>query len=195
MYRGVSIFGSRFKTAVRAFCAALVCALSICGSMPAQAQEVATVSATAEAVIVANLTFIKVDDLAFGKVVPGTTAGTVVLAPAGTRAATGGVRLATGGLVQPAAFAGKGSFGQQVTIRITSNSITLNRVGGGGTMTVDSFIIGSTPTAPITTAPRTFRIGSSTGIFRFPLGATLRVKANQAPGTYVGSFTITLNYQ
>lgn len=195
MHWGVSMLRGRFGIAIRAVCAMAFCVLSLGVAGSASAQETASAVARAEAVVVANLTFIKVDDLSFGRVVPGTTAGTVVLSPAGTRTATGGARLATGGLVQPAAFAGKGTFNQQLTIRISNNSITLNRVGGGGTMTVDTFIIGSTPTAQITTSPQTFRIASSTGIFRFPLGATLRVKANQQPGTYVGSFTITVNYQ
>jgi Domain of unknown function (DUF4402) len=62
-------------------------------------------------------------------------------------------------------------------------------------MTVSNFTIGSTPTAPITTAPRTFRITSPTGIFNFPIGARLNVGANQMDGNYQGTFTIVLNYQ
>lgn len=178
----------------RGWFALLAVLLSMVGSMPANAQVTASATARAEAVVVQNLTFVKVDDLAFGRVVPGTTAGTVVLAPNGSRTSTGGVRLASGGSMQPASFAGKGSFNQQVTIRLATNTTTLNRVGGGGTMTVDTFIIGSTPTAQITTTPRTFRISNSSGIFLFPVGATLRVKANQAPGTYTGTFSITINY-
>lgn len=164
-------------------------------AQPAMAGERVTVSAPAEAVVVRQLSFIKVDDLAFGRIIPGTAAGTVVLAPDGTRTATGGARLATGGLVQPAAFAGKGDYNEIVTIAMTASSATLTRVGGGGTMTIDTFIIGSTPTAQLTTAPLAFRIANTNGMFQFPLGATLRVKANQAAGTYTGTFAVTLDYQ
>jgi hypothetical protein len=62
-------------------------------------------------------------------------------------------------------------------------------------MTMDSFLIGSTPPTNLTVAPLTFRITSSTGMFEVPIGARLQVGANQAPGVYQGSFTLTLNYQ
>lgn len=168
---------------------------SALGASPAQAKEKASISAQARAIIVSNLSFFKVDDLDFGRIIPGATSGTVVLSPTGVRTATGGVRLASGITPKPASFAGKGAFGQQVTIRVNSNSVTLNRVGGGDSMTMDTFVIGSTPTAQLTTSPLAFRIGSTTGIFRFPVGATLRVKARQTPGVYVGNYTITLQYQ
>lgn len=192
---GYSTPRGQIGLAIRALCAALMLALGIGTPQCAQAQVQASATARAEAVVVTNLTFVKVDDLNFGSIIPGTTAGTVVLSPAGVRTRTGGARLASSGTVQPASFAGKGTFNQQVRINLISNTTTLTRVGGGGTMTMDTFIIGSTPTAQITTTPRTFRIGSSNGIFLFPVGATLRVKANQAPGTYVGSFTISVEYQ
>jgi Domain of unknown function (DUF4402) len=149
---------------------------------------------SAEAVIVTRLSLIKDDDLEFGTMLSGPTAGTVVVPPSGARTKTGGVILVGAGF-NAARFAGYGRFNQNVGISINANVLTLNRVGGGATMRVDTWVIGSTPTAPITTAPRTFRIASSNGIFNFPLGATLRVGANQRSGTYTGTFTITLNYQ
>ena len=141
------------------------------------------------------LSFFKVDDMVFGRIIAGNTAGTVILAPDGTRTKTGGVNLATGIPPQPATFAGYGYNNQQVAIAMGSNSVTLNRVGGGSTMTMDSFVVGSTPTANLSTTPLAFRIASVTGQFRFPLGATLRVNANQRPGTYSGTFSIILQYQ
>lgn len=179
----------------QAICFVLALFCCFAGGSSASAREKVTISAKARAVIVANLSFFKVDDMVFGKIIPGSTAGTVVLSPAGTRTATGGTRLASGTIPVPAKFAGKGSLNQQVTIAISANSITLNRVGGGATMTVDTFVIGSTPTAQLSTTPLAFRIAAPTGIFQFPLGATLRVKANQLPGIYSGSFNITLQYQ
>ena len=169
--------------------------LAAFGAGAAQAGEIATTTANARSVIVADLTFFKVNDLQFGRIIAGTTAGTVVVAPTGTRTATGGARLASGTSSQAASFAGKGAFAQLVAISITNSTVTLTRAGGGATMTMDTFIIGSTPTAQLTTTPLTFTIGNATGIFQFPVGATLRVGANQAPGVYTGTFTVTLQYQ
>ncbi|MGB7654365.1 MAG: DUF4402 domain-containing protein [Novosphingobium sp.] len=192
MNLGVTSKTGRIRAAMRAFFALLALTLF---PAHAQAKERVTVSANARAVIVANLSFFRVDDLDFGKIVAGTTAGTVVVSPTGTRTASGGVRLASSTTVKAAKFAGKGSFNQTLTIAVTSNTVTLNRVGGGDTMTMDTFIIGSTPAIQLTTTPKSFRIATTSGIFQFPVGATLRVKARQTPGTYTGTFTISLQYQ
>ena len=61
-------------------------------------------------------------------------------------------------------------------------------------MRVRTFVIGSTPTAVLTTTPTRFRIAALNGVFNFPIGATLEVGANQAPGFYTGTWSITLNY-
>lgn len=178
----------------RATCAAFAVALGALLPTPALAQTVVA-TGRAEAVVVSMLSFFKVDDMVFGSIIPGPTAGTVVLAPSGARTRTGGVQLATGAVPQPASFAGRGSNNQRVSISVSSSTVTLNRIGGGGTMTMNTFIIGSTPTAQLTTTPLAFRINSPSGIFQFPVGATLQVKANQAPGKYVGNFAVTLQYQ
>lgn len=167
---------------------ALLCALSSLCPGTAHAAN-----ADADVVVVQTLSFIKVDDLDFGSMLSGGTAGTVVVPPSGARTSTGGVTL-TGTSFQPARFAGRGTVNQRVQISLNANAIQITRVSGTQTMTVDTFIIGSTPTAPLSTTPRTFTITSPTGIFNFPVGATLRVGANQVPGIYRGSFTVTLNY-
>ncbi len=95
-----------------------------------------------------------------------------------------------------AAFAGRGTFNQIVTISMLATPITLTRVGGTQTMQVGTFVIGSAPTTVIlTTTPQRFRITSATGIFNFNVGATLTVGPNQRDGNYAGNFTIILNYQ
>ncbi len=146
----------------------------------------------AEITIVRPLSFVIDDNLDFGTVVRGTTAGTVTVAPDGTRTRTGGVTLANGGGHKPASFAGQGTFNQRVDISIGATSIFLT--GPGTPMRVRDFVIGSTPTAVLTTAPLRFRIAATNGIFAFPIGATLEVAANQAPGKYTGNWSITLNY-
>lgn len=145
-----------------------------------------------EITIVRPLSFVVDDNLDFGNVIRGTTAGTVTVAPGGARTGTGGVILANGGGHKPAGFAGRGTNNQRVDVSIGSPSILI--VGPGAPMRVHTFVMGSTPTAVLTTTPRRFRINSATGVFAFPVGATLDVAANQAPGNYTGSWTITLNY-
>jgi spore coat protein U-like protein len=170
---------------------ALLGLLALAGAPVAEAQ---TTSASAKTVIVSRLAFINAEELEFGNLLAGTSAGTVTVSPTGVRTSTGGVTL-VGGLVQPARFAGRGSLNQAVLISLSANTTTLQRVGGTETMTVDQLTIGSTPTAVLTTNPRSFRITSPTGIFNFPIGARLNVNANQVPGDYAGTFSVILNYQ
>ncbi len=167
----------------------VVAAVALLGASPAFAD---TEVATAEVTIVRPLSFVIDDNLDFGNVIRGTTAGTVTVAPDGTRTKTGGPILANGGGHKPASFAGRGTNNQRVDISLGANSIFIT--GPGVPMRVHTFLLGSTPTAVLTTNPQRFRINSTTGVFGFPVGATLDVGANQAPGAYTGTWNITLNY-
>lgn len=149
----------------------------------------------AQAVIVTPLSFFKVDDLIFGRILPSSTAGTVTVAPDGVRTKTGGVTLFNGGGEQPSRFAGRGAANQIVAISLTSTPNRLTRVGGTQTMTLSTFVIGSTPTVVLTGTNQFFRINNTSGIFNFPVGASLAVGANQVAGNYAGTFVVTLNYQ
>ena len=162
---------------------------ALVAASPAHADQTAT---DAQIAIVRPLEFIRVENLDFGQVIRATTAGTVTIAPDGTRTKTGNVILIGTGF-QPAKFAGMGSNNQRVDISIGPANVFAT--GPGAPMRVRTFILGSTPTAVLTTTPQRFRINSTTGIFAFPVGATLEVGANQTPGTYTGNWTITLNYQ
>lgn len=145
----------------------------------------------AEAIVLRPLSFFKVNDLDFGDIIASTTAGTVRLYPDGSRTRTGGVTLA-GSDGEPARFAGLGSYNREVNISLGANQIWIT--GPGAQMRVRNFEIGSTPTAILSTSPTRFRIANALGNYNFPVGATLDVNANQAPGDYSGTFTITLNY-
>ncbi len=164
-------------------------ALCLAPAVPALAQG--TTPAQAEAIVLRPLSFFKVNDLDFGDIIPSATAGTVTIEPDGSRTRTGGVTLA-GNDGAPARFAGLGSFNRQVNISLGSNTIWLT--GPGVRMRARTFEIGSTPTAILSTSPTRFRITSPLGNYNFPVGATLEVGANQSPGDYSGTFTITLNY-
>jgi hypothetical protein len=148
--------------------------------------------ADAQLALVTPLSFILVEDLDFGKVIPATVAGTVTITPAGVRTATNGIVL-VGNTHQVSQFAGQGTNNQRVDISLGSNTIQIT--GPGAPMTVRTFVIGSTPTAVLTTTPQRFRINSATGIFQFPIGATLDVGANQAAGKYTGTWSVTMQYQ
>ena len=177
-------------TSKRFYAAIAACAtVALVVASPASAKQSV---ADAQIAIVRPLEFIKVENLDFGKVIRASTAGTVTVAPDGTRTKTGNVILIGTGF-QPARFAGMGTNNQRVDITLGTASIFVT--GPGAPMRVHTFVMGSTPTAILTTTPQRFRINSATGIFNFPVGATLDVGANQTPGTYNGTWTITLNYQ
>nr|WP_041383305.1 DUF4402 domain-containing protein [Sphingopyxis alaskensis] len=168
---------------------ALAMLIASAAAPPALAQS--TTQAEAEAIVLRPLSFFKVNDLDFGDIIPSNSAGTVTIEPDGSRSRTGGVTLVGDGGA-PARFAGLGSFNRQVDISLGSNAIWIT--GPGTRMRVRTFEIGSTPTAILSTRPTRFRITSPLGNYNFPVGATLEVGANQAPGEYSGTFTITLNY-
>jgi Domain of unknown function (DUF4402) len=163
-------------------------AFAATSAAPAKAE---VVQSRAEITVVHPLSFVIDDNLEFGTLIPGNAAGTVTMAPTGVRTATGGIVLVGGGH-NAASFAGQGTFNQRVDISLVANSIFIT--GPGPRMRVRTFVVGSTPTAVLTTTPRRFRIAAANGIFAFPIGATLEVGANQPPGTYSGTWSITLNY-
>ncbi|WP_343305613.1 DUF4402 domain-containing protein [Chitinophaga niabensis] len=147
------------------------------------AQE--TASATATATIVTPISITKTADMNFGNVaVRSSTAGSVILTPAGARTTTGGVTLpANNGTVAAAAFTigGTGNYTYSITLPSTDLTIT----SGANTMTVNAFT--SNPSA----------VGTlSSGSQTLTVGATLNVSAAQPAGTYVSTvpFDVTVNY-
>lgn len=184
--------GTKYKSLKGRFVKAamgIALAASLCGT--AQAQETGDASAT----VVTPLSFISTDDLNFGQIIPSNIAGEVRMTSDGNRTATNGIIL-VGASQQAGGFAGQGSFFQIVEIFLGSEDIQIT--GPGAAMRVRDFSILSSATnngVILNTNPRRFRITSGTGIFTFGIGATLEVGANQTPGTYSGTWDITLNYQ
>jgi hypothetical protein len=147
-----------------------------------------TASATATATVVAPIAITKTVDMNFGNIAVGTSAGTVVLTPAGTRTSTGGVTLpATTGTVSAASFNVTGEGNYTYAITLPSSAYTITRVGNTETMTVNSFV--SNPTVA---AGGTLSSGSQT----LTVGATLNVAGSQVAGTYTNAtgFNVTVNY-
>ena len=145
-----------------------------------------TATATASSTIVTPIGITKTVDMNFGNVaINSTTAGTVVLAPAGTRTSTGGVTLpATAGTVAAAEFnvTGANNYTFSITLPSTSHEIK----SGSNAMSVTGFTSTPTPTGTL----------SATGSATVKVGATLNVSAGQAAGTYtsVTPFEVTVNY-
>lgn len=139
---------------------------------------------TSRSIILGPLNATTIQDLDFGQLIPGATAGTVVIdATTGARSATGGVTLA-GGTTSTAIFAGVARPNRMVHLNLPNGSITLTN-GTGGTMTVSGF----------DTDGAINRRTDANGIVMFQVAATLNVGALQASGTYSGTFDVTLNLQ
>jgi hypothetical protein len=155
-------------------------AVVLSGSAGAQSNT-ATSSCNATATIVTGISIAKTSDLNFGSVVPGGSAGTVAITPAGARTAAGGTSLGSATGSSAGAFQVSGLGGATYSITLpASTTIT----SGGNNMTVNTFT--STPNATGTL--------NGGGNQSLAIGATLQVGANQPTGTYTGSFNVTVTY-
>jgi hypothetical protein len=157
--------------------------LALCAwAAPARASTPAS-QATGNALIIHPVSVTKISDMDYG-VVTVTTAGTAVLEPnADAFSATGGV-LGAGGSPHCAEFAGAAQSSSVVNIRVPNQSSTLTRIGGTETVIVSNF----------TLQGQSKRTLAKLESFTFRVGGTLNVAANQAQGTYVGTFAVTVQY-
>jgi hypothetical protein len=171
-------------TAAPRLLAAIAGLASLLLAAPAAAAPVAaTKNATGTASILKSLSILKQADLDFGELVV-TTAGTVVLDPVTGAITTTGTIVPAGNAAHPATFTATGSKNSVVNIKLPTGSITLTRVGGGGTMTVSNWTLDGKTN-------RKFPLNSA---FNFNVGGTLNVGTNQPDGTYAGTFTVTVQY-
>ena len=139
--------------------------------------------ATGSVALLSPLTVLKWADLDFGTLVV-TAAGTAVIDPlTGARTATGGV-VPAGTNAHAAKFIATGNRNSVVNIRLPKNPITVKRVGGMQTMTVSNWTLDGNTNRKVSP--------SQTG--DFAVGATLTVGANQTPGLYTGTFSVTVQY-
>lgn len=171
---------------------ALVTGLTLVGTTGALAQSSATATGTATATIIRPITIAAAVDLAFGNVVASSTTGTLlVAASSGTPSQTAG-----GGATQPGTqkgtisaakfdVGGEGAF--TYTITLPSGAATLS--SGGNSMTVDTWT-----SSIVTTAGQLDSTAGNLGAQSFYVGGTLNVGANQVPGNYTGTFSVTVAY-
>jgi hypothetical protein len=144
----------------------------------------ATTKAQATAALLFPLEIIKNRDLDFGNAAAAVGAGTIVIDPeTDTISATGGVLL-LGGAPHAAQFTGAAKGNNVVIIRIPKQPVTLTRIGGTQTMTANNFTLQGLDKRAV----------AARVAFDFRVGATLNVGANQAEGTYVGTFDVSIQY-
>jgi len=149
------------------------------------APKAAPTPAQATGTLLFPLEIVKNRDLDFGNIAATAAAGTVVIDPeTDTISATGGALLVGGGTPHAAQFTGAAKGNNVVIIRIPKQPVTLTRVGGTQTMIADNFTLQGLDKRAV----------AARVAFDFRVGATLNVNANQAEGTYVGTFDVSIQY-
>ena len=144
-------------------------------------------TATATATIVTPIAITRTVHMNFGNLAVNNTIGTVILTPASTRSATGGVTFlpASPGTITAASFNITGLANATYSITLPGVATTIDD-GLGNTMTVFPFTSTPTPTGTL----------SAGGAQTLTVGATLNVGASQVAGVYTSAtpFTVTVNY-
>lgn len=125
--------------------------------------------------------------LHFGTItVSASVAGTCIVAPTGSRTATGGVGLANlSPTATSAAYTVSGSANLAYSITLPTSNIVATRQGGTETLTVNAFTSNKSGNVSVL---------SATSSDTFTVGATLNVSAGQVAGLYQGNFNVTVAY-
>jgi hypothetical protein len=159
---------------------------------PAMAQTASTATAEARGTVLQPLTLSQMQDLDFGTVLSTAVAGTVAIdADTGGRTVSGGVTPIALDVGQRAEFGGVGTLNQVVEITLVPVA-SLNRVGGGATISVNSWDLDG-GAANDTFQART--ITDPDGVFLVGVGAEFAIAANQMNGLYAANFDVTAEYQ
>ncbi len=179
---------------LHSFAKLLAVILAVFGALCATPAAAQNGNGTIKVDLATGIRLTKNADLDFGVITPGTAGGTVTInAQSGTVTSAGGV-IAVGGTTSRAEFTAIGSQGRVVTMSMTpSPSITLNRVGGGASMTVNQLRASINGANPGPLAPNFTLPSNGTIIIR--IGGRLNVGANQMEGRYTANLTFTVDYQ
>jgi hypothetical protein len=165
------------------FFALAIVMLAFTATSFAQVIETATASAT----IVAPLTITNTIPLNFGNLAVDATGGTVTLTAVSSTVRSAGsanVQLVSGVTPTSADFAITGLTGSTYTIALPADGV-VTLTGAGTPMNVNSFTCSISP----------LTAGSlATGSETFYVGATLSVNGGQTPGTYAGTFDVSVIY-
>jgi len=140
-------------------------------------------SADSSAVILQPLELVNTSDLEFGSIIVGNTGGTVVIDPNNDNRTLSASLVAgsqNGAAAQFLTFGGPLQF-----VFVSRGPLpVLTRDGGTETMNVTNLQLNG----PV------FRFLDAAGVLDLRVGGTLVVNANQAPGTYRGTFQINVTY-
>ena len=154
-----------------------------CPAAARAAAVAATPPAKGSVSILLPSSFVKLLDMDFGMLTV-TTAGTAILdSNTGSVTTTGGVVL-VGGRPHAAGFDAVSPSKTIVKVSLPNRPVTLTRVGGTETMTLDTWTINGATTRNVVAHQE----------FTFQVGGTLHVNANQVEGVYLGTFDVTINY-
>jgi hypothetical protein len=146
----------------------------------ANAQASDTQSANINAQINNPIVLNWVQDMDFGEAAPSTVATTVIIAADGT---VSGDAIGKAGTPQEARFSISGLPTQTYAVTLPAVPVVLSD-GGTNNMNVTGFIHDASGTLPAVGAqPEGFGVG-----------ATLNIGADQAAGSYAGSFNVTVAY-
>lgn len=160
----------------------------------AQAQASASATAQTRAILLRPASLVETQDLEFGDIVPSMTlAGTVTIAPVGTRTSTGGVTPILNNFAA-ARFAGLGTPNRLVLLNVVPNQVDITNANGA-TMRANNFTIGNLAGLTKLGGSNQYRITSANGVIGFSVGARLNIAANQDPGDYSGIYQVNFNYQ
>ena len=177
----------RHERSVAAWIAALL-AGGAPGAALAAPGNSAVMPGSAQAVVVDPGRLVAREFLRFGSFTRPTAAGDITITPANVMITTGQL---TANAAIPQAVNGRGpaefdvyATSYRAFVTLISNNITISN--GAATMQVRNFTgnIG---------VPRTSL--DVNGYYRLKIGGTLKVNANQAVGTYSGTFNVTVIYQ
>jgi hypothetical protein len=148
-----------------------------------------TATANASATIVSPIAITKTSDLVFGKLAVGAVGGNVAISTADVVSISGAgttVSQPPGSTGNPAAavfgVTGEAAFTYAITLP-ADGAVTISD-GASHTMAVNAFV----------SNPGTTGTLSGGGSDTLKVGATLVVGNNQVPGTYTGTFSVTVAY-
>ena len=165
------------------------CATIYAFGYPALAADYATANAGVR--IINSLEIEKASDLSFGTIVANKTSGgdvSVLPNSDGDQVCADNLTCLEQG--SQAKFLITGKPFQQISVRGPNSVTLLNETGDE--MIVDTF---SHTLDGDAASWRGWEVLDSNGVEDLNVGAVLRVSTNQAPGTYVGTFTISVEYQ
>lgn len=168
----------------------LPCRGALCGAaslviMMATPTYASTTDGAAETEILQPLTLTQVSGLDFGTIIPSNAAGHInIRRNDGACVAQGGATL-IGTDCQRGEFLITGPSHQLVSVATAAAPITLARLGGGATMTMDRVRINGGADKRLSAAGRR----------TFYVSGRLSVEANQADGVYDGTFDVTVDYR